>query len=64
MALILVLYRSRGTLDVSVWQDLREDNLDAIEDFDSLPLAPAEPPMPPLPTAGPGPGQPEELSRV
>src|SRR5215467_3247303 len=29
LALILTLYRSRHSLDVSLWQDLRESNLDA-----------------------------------
>ena len=53
-----------GTLDVSVWQELREDSLDAVEDTDPLPLPAAQAPMPPLPTAGLGPQQPEELSRV
>lgn len=64
MALILVLYKNRGTLDVSVWQELREDNLEPVEDSEPLPLPSAEPPMPPLPTAGLGPKPPEELSRV
>jgi NADH-quinone oxidoreductase subunit K len=27
LALILVLYRRRGSLDVALWQELREDNL-------------------------------------
>lgn len=64
MALILVLYKNRGSLDVSAWQELREDNLDPVEDSEPLPLPGAEPPMPPLPTAGLGPKPPEELSRV
>ncbi len=64
MALILVLYKNRGTLDVSVWQELREDSLDPVVDAEPLPLPGAQPPMPPLPTAGLGPQPPEELSRV
>lgn len=64
MALILVLYKNRASLDVSAWQELREDNLDPVEDVEPLPLPGAEPPMPPLPTAGLGPKPPEELSRV
>ena len=64
MALILVLYKSRATLDISIWQDLREDNLDPVVDTEPLPLPAAQPPLPPLPTAGLGPQPPEELSRV
>jgi NADH-quinone oxidoreductase subunit K len=54
LALILTLYRSRKSLDVSIWQDLREEGQEAI--VDEEPLAP-EPPgtpgeMPHLPVAG------------
>jgi NADH-quinone oxidoreductase subunit K len=44
LALILVLFRHGHTLDVSVWQDLREAGLDPIEDEEPLPPDPrAEP---------------------
>jgi NADH-quinone oxidoreductase subunit K len=53
LALILVLYRSRRTLDVSVWQDLREEGQEPIVDDEPLP-APTEKPLafPPLTPAG------------
>jgi NADH-quinone oxidoreductase subunit K len=55
LALVLILYKSRKTLDVSVWQDLREADLDVVEDEDPLPPPPAELPLPHLPPAGPAP---------
>ena len=67
LALILLLYRSRKTLDVSVWQDLREADLEPVEDEeDVLPVPePMQPPMPRLPVAGPEPsGHRQEGSHV
>jgi NADH-quinone oxidoreductase subunit K len=64
LAIVLMLYRSRKTLDVSVWQDLREADLDPIEDEEPLPPAPREPPSPRLTVAGPEPAQPQETSHV
>src|SRR5580704_11902418 len=46
LALVLILYKSRKTLDVSVWQDLREADLDIVEDEDPLPPPPVELPLP------------------
>ncbi len=46
LALILMLFKSRGSLDVSVWQDLREPGREATEDNetdDPLPQPPAKP---------------------
>lgn len=40
LALILVLYRQRRSLDVSLWQDLREASQEAT--IDTEPLSPAE----------------------
>lgn len=40
LALILVLYRQRRSLDVSLWQDLRETSQEAT--VDTEPLAPPE----------------------
>src|SRR5262245_2510595 len=37
LALILTLYRSRHSLDVSLWQDLREENLEPTVDEEPLP---------------------------
>jgi NADH-quinone oxidoreductase subunit K len=64
LALVLILYKSRRTLDVSVWQDLREADLEPVEDDEPLPPAPPEVPMPQLPAAGPEPAQRQETSHV
>jgi NADH-quinone oxidoreductase subunit K len=50
LALILMLYRSRRTLDVSLWQDLREAGQEPI--LDEEPLGP-EPPPPTFPSLTP-----------
>src|SRR5207245_9063387 len=52
LALILTLYRSRHSLDVSLWQDLRESNLDATTDEDPLPTDVEAPPGPKRTPAG------------
>jgi len=64
LALVLILYKSRKTLDVSVWQDLREPDLEPVEDEEPLPPPPPEEPLPHLPPAGPAPAQPQEPSHV
>jgi NADH-quinone oxidoreductase subunit K len=64
LALILALYRTQASLDVSLWQNLREDDLDAIEDDEPLPGMMAEAPLPSLPVAGIAPARPEESNRV
>jgi NADH-quinone oxidoreductase subunit K len=64
LALILVLYRSRGSLDISLWQDLREADQEPTVDEEPLPPAPEEPPLPQLTPAGVEPPQPEETSNV
>jgi NADH-quinone oxidoreductase subunit K len=64
LALVLILYKSRKTLDVSVWQDLREPDLDAVEDEEPLPPPPPPPALPHLPPAGPAPAQKQEPSHV
>ena len=53
LALILMLYQRRGSLDVALWQDLREDNLPPYVDRE-LPEPPDEeqPDWPKLPQAG------------
>jgi NADH-quinone oxidoreductase subunit K len=64
LALILMLYRSRRSLDVSLWQDLREPGQEAT--VDSEPLPPLQP-LPPLPTLTPSglePEHEEETSHV
>jgi NADH-quinone oxidoreductase subunit K len=62
LALVLTLYKSRKTLDVSVWQDLREADLDPVEDDEPLPALPPPPAMPHLPAAGPAPAHKEQES--
>lgn len=64
LALILALYRTQASLDVSLWQNLREDDLDATEDDEPLPGMKPEAPMPSLPVAGIAPARPEESNRV
>jgi len=64
LALVLNLYRSRNTLDVSVWQDLREAGIEPIEDEEPLPPAAGEEPLPQLTPAGPEPLHREESSHV
>jgi NADH-quinone oxidoreductase subunit K len=64
LALVLVLYRSRPSLDVSVWQDLREPGQDQTVDVEPIkPPAPEEP-LPQLTPSGLEPAQPEESSHV
>jgi len=64
LALFLGLYRRQRSLDVSVWQELREPGLEPIVDVESLPEPPEEQPLPRLPVAGQEPEQPEETSHV
>jgi NADH-quinone oxidoreductase subunit K len=64
LALVLILYRTRRTLDVSALQELREPGLPPTVDVDPLaPVAP-EPELPHLPPAGIEPPQAEEVSHV
>lgn len=55
LALILMLYRRTETLDVSQWQELREDNLEPTVDEEPLPPAPAPTHYPQLTPAGKAP---------
>ena len=64
LALILTAFRSRRSLDVSLWQDLRESNLDPTLDDEPLPVEPAAPPDPQLTPAGREPAHREETSHV
>lgn len=52
LALIVTLYRRRRSLDVTLWQDLRESGLEATVDTEALPPAPEEELMPTLTPAG------------
>ena len=64
LALILILYRKKRSLDVSLWQDLREPGQEEIVDVDPLPAAPPPEPLPHLTPAGPEPAQEQETSHV
>lgn len=65
LALILMLYRNRRSLDVSVWQDLREPDTEPTTDEEALPPEPAPEPSPRLTPAGlEPPRQEEETSHV
>jgi NADH-quinone oxidoreductase subunit K len=52
LALILMLYRSRHSLDVSEWQNLREEGLEPTVDEEPLEPERAEPPLPKLMPTG------------
>jgi NADH-quinone oxidoreductase subunit K len=64
LALILALYRSRRSLDVSLWQDLREPDQEPIVDEEPPPPPPPHEPLPHLPPAGPEPAHHQEESHV
>ncbi len=64
LALILMLYRQRKTLDVSVWQELRESDQEPAVDEVPLPEPPPGEPLPTLPPTGLEPPLREETSRV
>ena len=52
LALILMLYKRKGSLDVSLWQELREEGWEAAEDEEPLPEPMPETPLPHLTIAG------------
>jgi NADH-quinone oxidoreductase subunit K len=64
LVLILMLYRSRRSLDISKWQDLREADQPPTVDEEPLPPPPEEAPLPKLPPAGLEPRRKEETSHV
>ena len=64
LALFLMLYRSRQSLDVSIWQDLREPGQPATVDEEPLGAPPAEAPLPKLTPAGKEPQHREEPTHV
>lgn len=61
LALVLVLFRRRGSLDVMAWQELREAELPPVAEPE-IPELPPEPPSawPSLPQAGRTPRVPKE----
>lgn len=64
LALILMLYKTKHSLDVSDWQELREPGQEETLDEEPLPPAPKEEAMPQLTPAGREPAQHEEASHV
>lgn len=60
LALFLVLYRRKHSLDSSVWQGLREAGLPENVDSEPLTAEPKEEPLPHLPPAGVRPAREEE----
>lgn len=66
LALVLMLYKRKKTLDVSVWQELREPDQEPITDELALPPAPKEERFEPLTPAGaaPPPKKEEEVTHV
>ncbi len=52
LALILMLFKRKGSLDVSLWQELREPGWEPAEDEEPLPQPPPEPSLPTLAPAG------------
>ncbi len=60
-----MLYKRKGSLDVSLWQELREPGWEPAEDEEPLPDEPREAPMPQLSPAGKQPAtRAEEKSHV
>jgi NADH-quinone oxidoreductase subunit K len=64
LALILMLYRRRHSLDVSKWQELREAGEEATEDLEPLPPSPRLPVYPQLTPSGLEPKHRAEESHV
>ena len=65
LALIVILYRAKNSLDVSKWQDLREEDLEPNEDQEILLVDSYQiQPMPTLPVAGHRPDKEEDASHV
>ena len=64
LALILMLYKRRKSLDVSVWQELREPDQEPTVDEEPLPAPPPEEPLPTLTPSGVEPPAREETSHV
>ena len=64
LALFLMLYRSKKSLDVSAWQDLREPGQPPTLDEEPLPPAPPQAPLPKLKPTGHEPEHREAQSHV
>jgi NADH-quinone oxidoreductase subunit K len=64
LALVLMLYRTRRSLDVSIWQDLREPDVEPTLDEEPLEPPPPEPPLPHLTPSGIEPAPAREVSHA
>jgi NADH-quinone oxidoreductase subunit K len=64
LALILMLFRRRHSLDVSLWQEMREPGEEPAVDDEPLPPAPREAPLPHLTPSGVEPKHRPEESHV
>jgi NADH-quinone oxidoreductase subunit K len=64
LALILMLFRAKQSLDVSLWQSLREPHQEPIVDEEALPPRDKEAPSPVLTLSGLEPEHREEKSHV
>ena len=64
LALFLSLYKTRRSLDVSLWQDLREPGIEPTLDEEALTQGVMEQELPHLPVAGHEPERPQEISHV
>jgi NADH-quinone oxidoreductase subunit K len=64
LALILMLYRAKRSLDVSLWKELREPQQEQIVDEEPLPPEEKETPSPVLTLSGLEPEHREEKSHV
>ena len=65
LALILMLYKRKGSLDVSLWQELREEGWEAADDEEPLPQPVPGAPLPHLTPSGTQPARRgEEKSHV
>jgi NADH-quinone oxidoreductase subunit K len=64
LALILMLYRRKRSLDVSAWQELREAGQGPATDEEPLPPGPREEPLPKLTPSGIEPPHRREESHV
>jgi NADH-quinone oxidoreductase subunit K len=64
LALILMLFKRRASLDVSLWQELREPGQEENVDEEPLPPAPPQTPDPTLTPSGVEPEQRPETTHV
>jgi NADH-quinone oxidoreductase subunit K len=64
LALFLMLYRRKKSLDVSAWQDLREPGMPAMTDEEAFGPEEPEQPLPTLTPAGIEPVRPQERTHA